>query len=402
MESLARTEIPVSMQENTDTKEKRVLGVRNANARQIFKNAKLTSQFLKNYTELPIFSNVTPEDIEDVSDHYRAYLGIEFESDTVKRVRVRVEGKERHVFVIPLIEHKSYVDYDVAMQLLRYMVLIWYEYAKEQNAKQKDISHTKSFRYPLIIPIVYYEGSRKWTAASHLVERIENGKMYMQYIPDFVYKIVQTRDYTNEDLQKKHDEMSLVMLFNKIQTPQDYSNLIKNMEDFVNSVYREASEDIRKIVMEVLWSLFMKMNVPVDEAQKMVEEVEKSGMGYLFENFEKCDIQEERRKTKEARAEAEEAKAETEKVRLKLEEAEAKAEEAEAKLKEAKIKADEIKKAAEIAKDTIQRQIDVVEEKLVSGLQKEGCTKEEALEKLQKNFAFEETGAKRLMATYWK
>ena len=402
MKSQEKTEISVVSQEHIDTKEERTLGVRNANARQIFKNAKLTSQFLKNYTELPIFADVTPEDIEDVTDHYRAYLGVEFESDTVKRVRVRSEKGEQHVFVIPLIEHKSYVDHDVAMQLLRYMVLIWYEYAKEQNAKQKDISHTKAFRYPLIIPIVYYEGSRKWTADMHLIDRIENGRMYRQYIPDFVYKIVQIRDYTNEDLQKKHDEMSLVMLFNKIQTPQDYSELIKNMEGFVNSVYGDASEDIRQIVMEVLWSLLMKMNLPVDEAQKMVEEVEKSGMGYLFENFEKCDIQEERRKTKEAQAKLKEAREDAKETQAKLKEARADAEEARADAKEARADAKEARADAEKTKADAQKKIAFMEEKLVLGLCEEGYTKEEALKKLQERFGFEESEAKRLLATYWK
>ena len=118
----------------------------------------------------------------------------------------------------------------------------------------------------------------------------------------------------------------------------------------------------------------MKMNLPVDEAQKMVEEMEKSGMGYLFENFEKCDIQEERRKTKEAQA----------------------------KLKEARADADEARADAEKTKADAQKKIAFMEEKLVLGLCEEGYTKEEALKKLQEKYGFEESEAKRLLATYWK
>ena len=40
--------------------------VRNANSREIFKNNRLTSQFLRNYTNIPLLANVMPEDIEDV------------------------------------------------------------------------------------------------------------------------------------------------------------------------------------------------------------------------------------------------------------------------------------------------------------------------------------------------
>lgn len=38
------------------------------------------------------------------------------------------------------------------------------------------------------------------------------------------------------------------------------------------------------------------MNVPVDEAREMMGEIGGRGMGYLFENMEKMDIQAERRK----------------------------------------------------------------------------------------------------------
>ena len=49
---------------------------KDVNSREIFKNDKLTSQFLRNYTNIPIFANVQPEDIEDVSRKYRAFLGV--------------------------------------------------------------------------------------------------------------------------------------------------------------------------------------------------------------------------------------------------------------------------------------------------------------------------------------
>ena len=146
----------------------------------------------------------------------------------------------------------------------------------------------------------------------------------------------------------------------------------------------------------------MKMNLPVDEAQKMVEEVEKSGMGYLFENFEKCDIQEERRKTKEAQAKLKEAREDAKETQAKLKEARADAEEARADAKEARADAKEARADAEKTKADAQKKIAFMEEKLVLGLCEEGYTKEEALKKLQERFGFEESEAKRLLATYWK
>ncbi len=59
------------------------------------------------------------------------------------------------------------------------------------------------------------------------------------------------------------------------------------------------------------------MNVPVDEAKEMMGEIGGRGMGYLFENMEKMDIQAERRNTQRERdrADMEKERADSEKER---------------------------------------------------------------------------------------
>jgi len=52
------------------------------------------------------------------------------------------------------------------------------------------------------------------------------------------------------------------------------------------------------------------MNVPVDEVKEIMGEIGGRGMGYLFENMEKMDIQAERRNTQR-----EKERADTEKER---------------------------------------------------------------------------------------
>ena len=287
--------------------------VRNANSREIFKNNRLTSQFLRNYTDIPLLANVMPEDIEDVSEKYQAFLGVEFESDTIKKVYIRkADGTiEREVYVLSLIEHKSDIDYDVAMQLLRYMCVIWQEYKATQNKIQEGSSRRKNFRYPLIIPIVYYEGKRKWTADLNLKDRIEFSEEMEKYIPDFTYQVVSVRQYTNEELSKKHDEMSLVMLINKIQTEEDLSEFRKGSEEMVESVYGNAPDEIKEIYKKILWSLLMKLKVPNEEASNIIGEIGGHGMGYLFENMDEMDIQAERRNTEREKQRADTAEERT-------------------------------------------------------------------------------------------
>lgn len=173
----------------------------------------------------------------------------------------------------------------------------------------------KSFRYPPILPIVYYEGSEDWSADLHLKDRIMMNEFFEGYIPDFTYKLVRNHDYSNEELLKNEDEMSLLMMLGKAQTPEELHQLVNAEKEKMDAIIKKAPEHILELIAKTVWNLCMKMNVPQEEAKKCVREVRRRQMGYWFENMEKMDIQAERRNTAEARAELEKAKKELEKSR---------------------------------------------------------------------------------------
>lgn len=288
--------------------------MRDISSKRIFQDPILCSQFLRDNMDIPVLKNVRPEDIEDVSERYHPYLGVEFQSDTVKRIRIcDADGneKEEPFYLISLIELKSSVDYNVAMQILKYMVCIWDDYGKEQERIQEGITKRKYFKYPSILPIVYYEGVAKWTADLHLRDRIQKGNVFGFHIPDFVYKVVRNHDYTNEELLARGDAISLLMMINKVQTAEDFREFCQSPPEEMDQILKNASNSIRSTIRDTMYGLLMKMNVPVEEANRYVESVEGCRMGYLFENMEKIDIQEERRKTAQARKETEEEKKKT-------------------------------------------------------------------------------------------
>ena len=60
--------------------------------------------------------DIKPEDIEDYTDRFTSYFGVEFEADTVKKIHIRNEnGEKSEIFLISLIEHKTEVDYNVVI-----------------------------------------------------------------------------------------------------------------------------------------------------------------------------------------------------------------------------------------------------------------------------------------------
>lgn len=334
--------------------------VRDVNSKDTFKNPVLCAQFIRDNINIPLLKSVQPEDIEDMTERYLAYLGTEFESDSVKRIRIRKGEQEIPLYMISLIEHKSRVDYNVAMQLLKYIVCIWTEYGKEMEHKKEGITKTKEFRYPPILPIVYYEGSEKWTADVQLKDRVLLSDIFGDYLPDFTYNLVRIHDYTNEELLSREDEMSLLMMINKVQSAEDMTAFWKAESKRADRILQKAPNAVLEIMASIVWGLCMKMNMPVEEASQCVENVKERHMGYFFENAEKMDIQEERRKTKLAREEAIEAQCEAEEAKRKAEEAKRKAEEAQQKLDEAKSQAEVVLAEKDALIASLQAQLEAV------------------------------------------
>lgn len=355
--------------------------VKDVDSKLIFRNPVLCSQFLKDHMDIPMLKNVQPEDIVDVSRSYRAYLGVEFEADTVKRIHIRDGEQEGELFLISLIEHKSSVDHNVTMQIFRYMACIWSDYAAKMEKERKGITRQKSFKYPPILPIVYYEGKEEWTAELHLKDRIMLNEVFGECLPDFTYKLVRIHDYSNEELLDREDEMSLLMMLNRVQTAQELESLLKTEQSRIKRIVKETTEDILQIITAVIWGLCIKMNMPQEEAAECVEKVKERKMGYLWENMEKMDIQAERRNTAEARKQADEA--------------EKRADEAVKRLEDTKEQLEKsLKYAEEIRRENLAA--------IINTAQKFGANKAQAAEQLMQvhNLSHEEAEAE--VNRYWK
>lgn len=231
-------------------------------SKTIFKNPVLCCQFLRDYVDHPLMKGIRPEDIEDYTERFVSYFGVEFEADTVKKIHIRDEKeKDIEIFLLSLIEHKTEVDYNVPIQLLKYMACIWAEYEKQFGTDYKDKVKTKEFRYPPILPVVYHEGSDTWTAPKCLKERIFMHELFEEYIPDFTYWLVDNHKFTNKELLERQNEMSLIMLLNKIQTKADLSEFLHIPADEINRIVKESPEAVIDIIVMVMQALCMKLNL---------------------------------------------------------------------------------------------------------------------------------------------
>lgn len=126
---------------------------------------------------------------------------------------------------------------------------------QEKGEAQEGITKRKGFRYPPILPIVFYDGPGAWTAAVNFQERVYLNEMLGEYIPSFRYLVI--------------------------------------------PLSRESPASVLKLIGKILAVLLVRLNVPKEEVEEFTDRIERREFGMLFEHFEAYDVQETRRISRE-------------------------------------------------------------------------------------------------------
>ncbi len=167
----------------------------------------ITSQFASDLPELVSGSFVD----ESLAVHL---------SDMLYRVKLKTGGD---VFVYTLIEHKSSPDALAPLQLLRYMTRIWSDWTKENKG-----------RLPVIIPLVFYHGKRRWSVPTRFSMLFEDVPEALQSsIPDFLYELVDLGQIDDKDLSDDPRLSALLMPMKYIFTPEIMLELTKTTDNLL-------------------------------------------------------------------------------------------------------------------------------------------------------------------------
>jgi len=268
--------------------------VRDNGAKLIFDDPVLCTQFLRGYVDIPLLKDVRPEDIEDISERFLPMWQEGRDSDSVKRIRL----KGSSLFLITIVEHQSQVHFDMAFRLLRYIVMVLTDYGEEQEKLHPGITRKKEFRYPPILPIVYYEGREEWTAVQNFRQRVELNEVLKDYIPDFKYILVPLASYSNRELIEKKDELSLIFLINKMRSSEDFKSLKDIPEEYFEYLEQNTPDYLLALIGKIMAVFLYRLNVPRKEVEEFTDRIERRKFDMLFDSFEAYDVQETRRVSK--------------------------------------------------------------------------------------------------------
>ena len=257
----------------------------------IFDEPDLLVSFLKNCVPVDILKDITPNDIEDITERFLPLFQDNKDSDTVKRINLK---GHLPLFLIAIIEHETKVNFRTAFKMLQYITLVLTEYEKEENKKTPNISKTKNFKFPPVLPVVFYDGTGNWTAETNFIDKTELNEVFYKYIPKFEYELISLNRYDISDLTKFGDALSLILIIDKIKTADGIS-LLKNLpEDYIEKLNLNIPNHLNKLLADIITLLLTRINVPKQEIDQVTEKIYARRFQEMFAFIEDYDVQETR------------------------------------------------------------------------------------------------------------
>ena len=90
---------------------------------------------------------------------------------------------------------------------------------------------------------------------------------------------------------EKKDELSLVMMLNKLHGTEDFAALQDEVpSEYLEKVTSQTLEYLLEIIGQIVEILLAKLNVPEDEARRFADQVKERNVGELFANFKGYDV----------------------------------------------------------------------------------------------------------------
>jgi hypothetical protein len=249
------------------------------------------AEFLRDFIPIGILKNVRPEDIEDISERFLPLFQEARDSDTVKRINLKDGGGP--LFVITIVEHESKVNHRASFKMLQYICLALDQYEKDVNRTVAALSQTKDFRYPPVLPVIFYDGPDEWTAALNFAGRTEGQDIFARYTPSFEYVLVNLNQYTLEDITRFGDTLSVIMAVGKLPRKGGSAALEKLFRDYVSTL--NIPHNLRKLVTDVITVLLSKAEFPEIRITAITDVIEKKEVSGMFEGIV-ASIKDERRK----------------------------------------------------------------------------------------------------------
>lgn len=181
------------------------------------------------------------------------------EADLLYRVSMP-DGREAFIFILQ--ELQSYVDYTMIFRILVYVVNTLVKYFLDTDKKVREQA---GFRLPAMVPILFYNGQDKWTAARSLKEYQNSGELFGDYILNLKYYLVDLSELEEDYILSTNTVLDNIMYCDKYRKKLELAGAIRTACSRVGQLGLQETEEFRRWVKHILLSVCGNKEAVVEE-----------------------------------------------------------------------------------------------------------------------------------------
>lgn len=215
--------------------------------RELFHNKKAFVSLLKDCVREPWIDDL---DIDSLQRKDTGFMTTDFEK---REVDVLWEGtidngKDRVMFYA-LNENQSRVDYRMSYRLLIYMTEILRDYYNQSDPKERK---RKGFKFPVVVPIIFYTGRKKWSVSRHLKDMFAGYKRFGDSVLNFSYAIVDVKGYDENSVQDFGSNLLKMMVL--LEKSRNFDEIVETVKKHKGEIQELDEEEQR--VFNIALDLF--------------------------------------------------------------------------------------------------------------------------------------------------
>lgn len=206
-------------------------------------NVKVATEFLQHHLPGHLQSLLALETLDLQSGTYINQALEISASDLLFKVNYKEELGYAYIYV--LIEHQSYIDNLMPFRTLEYITSIWREIVK----KDEQISRNKNYKLPLIIPLVFYNGSEKYDGPKDIKDLIAAPSELIDAFLLKPFELIDLNEISDAEMKDRKWAGVLEFLMRHIHE-KEALNYIQSLMDFIRFVFKEGATDLGTVVLK--------------------------------------------------------------------------------------------------------------------------------------------------------
>jgi hypothetical protein len=212
---------------------------------RLFSHPGMVAQLLREFVAGPWLDDLDLDGMERLNAKFHAETSERREGDMIWRIPRRGGGD---TYLVLLLEFQSTPNHWMALRALVYAGLLWQQLVREQRLPLDG-------RLPPVLPVVVYNGDRRWAAPLALHELVglpENSPLW-RWQPDTRYHIVDEGAFGDDDLEGRD---TLPALLFRLESSPDPEQVVALADALLAWFMRHSGfEGLRSVFAELLGGL---------------------------------------------------------------------------------------------------------------------------------------------------